>query len=175
MTRTRLALTATTLGLAAALGLSACGASPAPTSAPAAQLFDEASALESVGFETELAAPDPSASDPAADRKEKRQERRAAGRKFLRQNTLHGEMTVQGKDGVRTIVVQRGTVTATDGRTLTVKSTDGFTLTWTNASDLRVVQDRKKVDASAIKNGSTIGVAGARDGSATTARLVVIG
>jgi hypothetical protein len=190
MTRTRLALTATTLGLAAALGLSACGASPAPNnSAPAAgtvrdgsldgfldgSFGEEAAALQAVGYETEPAAPGPSASAPAADRKEKRQERRAAGRKFLRKNTLHGEMTVQGKDGVRTIVVQRGTVTASDGRTITVKSTDGFTLTWTNAPDLRVVQDRKKVDAAAVKTGATIGVAGAKDGSATTARLVVIG
>ena len=188
MTRTRLALTATTLGLVAALGLSACGASPAPSTGSAAapssadsaldsSLGDEAAALEAVGYETALA-PDPSASgapSAAPDRKERRQERRAAARKFLRKNTLHGEMTVQGKDGVRTVVVQRGTVTSTDGKTLTVKSTDGFTLTWTAGSDLRVVQDKKKVDAAAIKTGAAIGVAGAKDGSATTARLVVIG
>jgi hypothetical protein len=192
MTRTRLALTATSLGLAAVLGLSACGASPAPSTGSAAapssadsaldssldsSLGDEAAALQAVGYETALA-PDPSASgapSAAPDRKERRQERRTAARKFLRKNTLHGEMTVQGKDGVRTVVVQRGTVTATDGKTLTVKSTDGFTLTWTAASDLRVVQDKKKVDAAAIKTGAAIGVAGAKDGSATTARLVVIG
>ncbi|GLY95827.1 hypothetical protein [Actinoplanes sp. NBRC 103695] len=182
MTRTRLALTATSLGLAAVLGLSACGASPQPSAASAAasldaSLGDEAAALQAVGYETVLA-PDPSASgEPSAapGRKERRQERRVAARKFLRKNTLHGEMTVQGKDGARTVVVQRGTVTATDGRTLTVKSTDGFTLTWTAASDLRVVQDKKKADAAAIKTGTAIGVAGAKDGPATTARLVVIG
>ncbi|MEV6636084.1 hypothetical protein AB0M54_35575 [Actinoplanes sp. NPDC051470] len=181
--RRRAALTATALGLAAVLGLSACAAGPAPSAAPAAvadsldaSLGDEVAALEAVGYQTELA-PDPSPSSSAAapDRKAKRQERRVAARKFLRKNTLHGEMTVQGKDGVKTVVVQRGTVTATDGKTLTVKSTDGFTLTWTVASDLRVVQDRAKADASAIKNGGTVGVAGAKDGSATTARLVAIG
>lgn len=182
MTRTRLALTATSLGLAAALGLSACGAgaAPAPATAAAAldaSLGDEAAALQAVGYETELAAPDPSASSsaPAADRQERRQERRAAARKFLRKNTLHGEMTVQGKDGVRTVVVQRGTVTATDGKTLTVKSSDGFTIAWTVGADLRVVQDKKKVDAAAIKSGAAIGVAGAKSGATTTARLVVIG
>ncbi|MFG1603565.1 hypothetical protein [Actinoplanes sp. NPDC049265] len=172
-------LAVTSLGIAAVLGLSACGAGLAsgPSAAPApaavdSSLGDEAAALQAVGYETEVA-PGPSGQASAApDRKDKR---RLAARKFLRRNTLHGEMTVQGKDGVRTVVVQRGTVTATDGKTLTVKSSDGFTLTWNVTADLRVVQDRKKVDASAIKNGAAIGVAGAKDSAATTARLVVIG
>ena len=88
---------------------------------------------------------------------------------------LHGEVAVQGKDGVRTIVVQRGTVTAADGKTVSVKSSDGFAQTWTLGDKLRVVQDKKKVAVDAVKTGATIGVAGRKDGDAAVARLIVIG
>ncbi|MEV6491405.1 hypothetical protein AB0M20_22745 [Actinoplanes sp. NPDC051633] len=176
MTRTRITLLALTT--AALVGLTACGAGPAASP----DLAAEASALQAVGFETGLEAPAPAASDSASDsasaksdRAEKRQQRRQNVRKYLRKNTLHGEIAVQGKDGVQTIVVQRGTVTATDGRTISVKSADGFALTWTVDDQLKVVQDRKKAEASAIKAGAEVGVAGVREGTATTARLVAIG
>lgn len=166
MTRTRMALTFTTLGLAGLLSLTACGGA-------AADVSDEAYALQAVGLETglEQAAPAPSAG-PAAAASGKRDR---AARKLLRKNTLHGEITVQGKDAVRTVVVQRGTVTAVDAGTLSVKSSDGFALTWTLGDKLKVVQDKKKVEASAVKVGAAVGVAGAKDGTVTTARLVAIG
>jgi hypothetical protein len=81
---------------------------------------------------------------------------------------------VQGKDGVRTIVVQRGAVTAVTSTSVTVKSTDGYALTWTFGDRLRVVQDKRTVAASTLKAGEQIGVAGAKDGSATDARLIAI-
>jgi hypothetical protein len=43
---------------------------------------------------------------------------------------LHGELTVQTKDGVQTFLVQRGTVTAVGSGSVTVRSSDGFTRTW---------------------------------------------
>jgi hypothetical protein len=166
MTRTRILLTVSTLGLAAVLGLAGCAAAPA-----AVNLSDEAAALQAIGFDTGLAAaPTPSASDaPKATR-----ERRAAVRRYLRKNTLHGEITLQGKDGVKIIVVQRGTVTAVSTTGISVRSTDGYALTWTYGDKLRVVQDRKTVATTTIKSGAEVGVAGTRDGSATTARLIVI-
>jgi hypothetical protein len=175
MTRTRIALTICTLGLAGLLGLTGCGAgtTTAATQA-AADVTDEATALQAVGFNTGLAAdPSPSAStapDPATPRKD----RRMAIRKYLRRNTLHGDITVQGKDGVKTIVVQRGTVTAVTSTGVSVKSTDGFALTWTFGDKLRLVQDRKAVPTSALKTGQEVGVAGTRDGDATKARLIAI-
>lgn len=173
MTRTRIALTLTTLGLAGLLGLTGCGAGPAPAGAPvavAADVADEAYALAGLGLATGLeAAPAPSESAaPGQARK------RPGARKYLRKNTLHGELTVQGKDGVKTIVVQRGTVTAVDATTVTVKSADGFTQSWTFGARLRVVQDRKTVETTAIKNGAEVGLAGAKDGARSVARLVVI-
>jgi hypothetical protein len=166
MTRHRMALTLTT----AALALTACTAAPA---ADVADVAVEAYALQEVGLETglaEAAAPAPSASAADGERR-----RGPAARRHLRKNTLHGEFTVQGKDGVRTVVVQRGAVTAVDGRAVTVKSADGWTLTWTLASDVRVRQDRTKADVAAVRTGAQVGVAGARDGDTATARLVVVG
>ena len=179
MTRTRMALALSTVGLAGLLGLAGCGvAAGTPTNAAApvvaADLSDEAAALQAVGFDTGLAAdPAPSASAGAADTT-KIKHPRIAIRKYLRKNTLHGSVTVQGKDRVKTIVVQRGTITAVTSTSVSVKSTDGFTAVWTFGDPLRVVQDKKKVEASALKTGETIGVAGLQSGSATNARLIAI-
>jgi hypothetical protein len=177
MTRTRIALTLCTLGLAGLLGLTGCGVGAGTTTAAAqaaADVTDEATALQAVGFNTGLAAdPSPSAST-APDSATPRKDRRMAIRKYLRKNTLHGDITVQGKDGVKTIVVQRGTVTAVTSTGVSVKSTDGFALTWTFGDKLRLVHDRKAVPTSALKTGQEVGVAGTRDGDATKARLIAI-
>jgi hypothetical protein len=178
MTRTRIALTVTTLGLIGVLGLSGCGAAArtaAVAGSTAADVSDEAYALQAVGLETGLeAAPAPSASAGTADRKDKRVERRKAIRKYLHKNTLHGEVTVQGKDGVKTVVVQRGTITAVTSTGVSVKSTDGFALTWTFGDKLRVLQDKKTIQPGALKTGAEIGVAGAKDGGVTSARLIAV-
>jgi hypothetical protein len=169
MTRTRIALTLTTVSLAGLLGLSGCGGGSAPAgapAAPAADVADETFALAAVGLEADPA--------PSASAGQDKAGKHPGVRKFLRKNTLHGEMTVQGKDGVKTVVVQRGTVTAVDATTMSVKSADGFAQTWTYGDKLRVVQDKKKVEAGAIKSGAEIGLAGAKDGDKNVARLVVI-
>ncbi|MEV4627696.1 hypothetical protein AB0J90_15555 [Micromonospora sp. NPDC049523] len=119
----------------------------------------------------------PSSSVPTGARQGERAadpRQRARARVLLRRNTLHGEVVVQGKDGTKTVAVQRGTVTAIDGTSMTVKSTDGFTLTWTFGPDLRVVQRRATVQPSEVKVGTQLGVSGAKDGDNGVARLVVI-
>src|SRR4029450_447591 len=73
------------------------------------------------------AAPDPSASAEPGKREGWR--KRHAGRVLLRRNPLHGEAVVQTKEGTKTVLVQRGEITAVDGDSVTVKSADGFTLT----------------------------------------------
>lgn len=178
MTRTRIALTLTTLSLTGLLGLTACGVGADPTGAPApavavADVADEAYALSAVGMQTGLEA-DPAPSASASPDRRKGKERPHGIRRFLHKNTVHGEITVQGKDGVKTVVVQRGTVTAVNPTTVTVKSTDGFTQTWTFGDKLKIVQDRKAVEAGAVKTGAEIGVAGAKDGDKNVARLVAI-
>lgn len=120
------------------------------------------------------AAPERAGDRPRGERAD---QRRTMGRArvLLRRGALHGEAVVRTRDGgTRTVVVQRGEVTAVDGDSMTVRSTDGFTLTWTFADDLRVVERRRAVQPEQVKVGTKVAVAGAKDGSASVARLVVI-
>jgi hypothetical protein len=174
MTRTKVALTLSTLGLAGLLGLTGCGLTTPQAAAAGGDLSDEAYALQTVGLDT--GTPTPAASTGAGTKAGAKAggEHRRAIRRYLRKNTLHGEVTVNGKNGVQTIVVQRGTVTAVTSTTVSVKSTDGFTATWTYGPDLKLVQDKKKVETGALKTGEAIGVAGTKDGSTDTARLAVL-
>jgi len=174
MTRNRMALILSTAGLAGVLALAGCGATaPSATASLGADVADEAAALQQVGFDTGLA-DTPSASPSSSAGLGTPELRRKAIRKYLRKNTLHGEVAVQTANGVKTIVVQRGSVTAVGSGSVTVRSTDGFSLTWTLADKLTVVQARQKVTASALKTGEQIGVAGVKDGSATDARLIAL-
>ena len=156
------------LGITGTLALAGCGLGGTQTPAAAsADIADEAVALQQVGFDTGLADSGPSARAGDAPRR--------TLRKYLRRNTLHGEVAIQTKnDGTKTVVVQRGSVTAVTGTGLTVKSTDGFTLTWTFGDKLTIVQSRKAVGKSALKTGAQIGIAGTEDGAAATARLIAI-
>ena len=179
MTRTRMALILPTIGLAGALALAGCGVARPSTTASlggslGADVADEAVALQQVGFDTGLADA-PSASPSAASTGLGTPEvRRKAIRKYLRKNTLHGEVAVQTASGVKTIVVQRGAVTAVGSGSVTVRSTDGFSLTWAFGDKLTVVQAKQKVAASALKAGEQIGVAGVKNGGATEARLIAV-
>jgi hypothetical protein len=154
MTRTRIAV------IALALALTGCGAAPSG-SAVTQDLGDvdaELVALQEAGS--------------AGDGEQARP--RAAIRKHLRKNTLHGEVAVQTKDGVRTVVVQRGTITAVSDSGITVESTDGFDLTWTYGDPLRLVRDRKAAERTVLRTGVQVGVGGLRDGDVTKARLIVV-
>jgi hypothetical protein len=188
MTRTRIGLAMGTLviGAAALVGLTACDRGAAVAS-PAEVVSDtavsaEAQALTALGFDTTGAPivtdPAPAPSTDAAAPAPKASKAPRAGlkgiRRYLRKNTLHGEFVVRTKDGTKTVDVQRGTVTAIDARTATVKSTDGFTLTWTFGNPIDVLDHRTTVQPSAVKVGTEIGVAGTKDGSTTSARLIVI-
>jgi hypothetical protein len=179
----------TTIGLAGLLGLTACSAGVHPdrsdvasagsaAASPGSDVAsagsdagDEALALTEVGFETGLeTVPAPAASGAATDAGRKI----GPARRLLRRNTLHGEVTLQTKKGVRTVIVQRGTATAVTATTVTVTSTDGFTTTWTFADKMRIRKDKKKADRAAVKGGAEVGVAGAQVGNTTTARLIVV-
>jgi hypothetical protein len=148
------------LGISGVLLLAGCG--QAATASP--DISDAAVALQQVGFSTESTGSTATAA-PA----------RKVLRKNLRKNTLHGEVVVQTKkNGVRTVVVQRGSITAVTGDRVSVQSSDGFALTWTLGDKVRVVQDHKAVAASALKTGAAIGIAGTKEGGTSTARLIVL-
>jgi hypothetical protein len=165
MTRIRIALAALAL-----LGLSACGIaqSAEPDSVDvAADLPAEAQALSAMGFEAALVPVEAPTVDPST-----RPDRHRRARVFLHRNVLHGEAVVQTKDGQKTVAVQRGTVTAINDKSVTVKSADGFTQAWTFGSPLHVVEHRTTIQPNAIKVGDEIGVAGAKESSGYVARLI---
>jgi hypothetical protein len=153
-----------------------------PAGSVVEEYSDEAAdGLEALGFDTDLvayAAIAPSASPttpgPKGDRREKRRERVEGLRHRFGKRALHGEFVVQTKDGVKTLVVQRGTVTAITDTSITVKSADGFTLTWTFGDKLRVVERRTTVQPKDVAVGTEVGVSGAKEGDQPVARFIVI-
>ncbi|MCZ7440784.1 hypothetical protein O7598_30650 [Micromonospora sp. WMMC241] len=195
MTRQRIVTGATALLAAAALGLAGCGAAQVGTDQAresavevAAAMGVDGQALAALGVDAEdldvdpVAAPAPSASgSPGTQAGERKGDRAQEWRKrhrakvLLRRNTLHGEVVVQTKEnGTKTVAVQRGQVTAVDAKSMTVKSADGFTMTWTFDEKLRVVERRATLRATDVKVGTTVGVAGAKEGDQGIARLVVV-
>jgi hypothetical protein len=169
-TRIGIALSTLVLGAAGLLGLAGCGG----PDADAAALSAEGRTLAALGFEAAAVAdPAPAPSGSASAPKGKT---RDGGRHRLpRRNALHGEAVVKTRDGAtRTVVFQRGEVTAVDDKSVTVKSTDGFTQTWTFGTPLRVVEHRAAVQPSAVKVGTKVGVAGDKTGAGPAAHLVVI-
>ncbi|GAA1748161.1 hypothetical protein [Luedemannella helvata] len=87
---------------------------------------------------------------------------------------LHGEVTVQTRNGTRTLVAQRGEITALTDATLTVRSADGYTLTWTFADKYHFFQHRRLIQPTDLKVGMQVGVAGFKDGDTPKARAVII-
>ncbi|MFJ8685826.1 hypothetical protein [Micromonospora wenchangensis] len=187
-----IAVTATSLLAALTFGVAGCGSAQVAQDGTKAATVDVAAALGVEGLALAAWGLDPAELDllaapaasttpsPEAGDKGKRGERaqelrqRRQARVKLGRNGLHGEAVVQTKDGTKTVVVQRGEVTAIDGDSATVKSTDGFTLTWKLGDQLRVVERRTTVKASDVKVGTKVNVAGARDGDASVARLIVV-
>lgn len=183
------------IGLVAIVGLGLTGCGLVGGTQVADQAFDvvagmgaEGEALAAMGFDPDditpaeladlkLQAPSPSASPEAKGNGKGHGDRgkRLKARVLLRKNTLHGEAVVQTKDGgTQTVLVQRGQVTAVDGDSITVKSTDGFSLTWSFADDLRVVERRSTIEPKQLAVGAQVGVAGTKSGDGGSARLVVI-
>ncbi|WP_431935161.1 hypothetical protein [Micromonospora sp. RP3T] len=169
----------TAVEVAAAMGtdgqaLAALGVDPAdldvdPVAAPAPSASGTPAAQGGSGTPDEQAGP-----DRKGDRAQDWRKRHRA-RVLLRKNRLHGEVVVQTKEnGTKTVAVQRGEVTAVDAKSMTVKSVDGFTMTWTFDEKLRVVERRATIQANEIKVGTTVGVAGAKEGDKGVARLVVV-
>ena len=171
-----------TIGLAfgvALLALAGCARSTGSEATDTTLSWD-AQALESIGFTTgDLTDPVTTVTQsPAPGRQAQGKNRIITRHKLIRfafgKRALHGEAVVQTDEGTKTVVVQRGTVTAVDATSVTVKSSDGFTLTWTLGDQVKIVKDGAQVAPSALATGATVGVAGEKTGTTTTARLVVV-
>jgi hypothetical protein len=187
----RVVLSVVCVAVAALLGLAACAAGSSAAAGDGAAYSDlswEAQALQSIGFapnDMTLAAqanpsPAPSASPGASSgsRAGKGAKLRQLRHRLIRfgfgKRLEHGQATVQTDEGTKTVVVQRGSVTAITATSVTVKSADGYTLTWTFGNPFTVIKDRATIQPSDVAVGTQVGIAGAQDGSATDARLMVV-
>jgi hypothetical protein len=187
----RVALATAAFGAVALIGLTGCGPADASNDLTASNdLSPQASALSAafgldpyeVTTDVPAAEPTPSASpgaarDPGAakDKGGKHPGLRALKlRRALGPHVEHGEVVVQTKDGDKTVDVQRGTVTAINDTSVTVKSADGFTQTWVFGTPFHVIERRTSIQANAVAVGTQVGVAGIKNGATVTANLLVI-
>ena len=155
-----------TVALLGLTSLAACGRAEDTT-----DVTWDGQALMAIGYTTEEVVPSAEDPQPGPGAGERRRHPRL---RYAFRHTLHGETVVQTDEGTKTVVVQRGKVTAVDGTSLTVESSDGFSLTWKAGDPLRVIVNRAKADLSAITVGTEVGIAGAKDGGSPVARLIIV-
>ena len=96
-------------------------------------------------------------------------------RHALGRRVLHGEVTVQTREGVRTIVLARGEVTALSKDAITVKSSDGVETSFALNGDTRYGFRNEPAPNAELKVGDTAFVAGEKSGSGAVAKRVVSG
>ncbi|HEY3684195.1 MAG TPA: hypothetical protein VGL93_14195 [Streptosporangiaceae bacterium] len=92
----------------------------------------------------------------------------------LIRRAVHGTFTVRTKKGFRTVEVQRGSVTAVSGGTVTVTSRDKQAHRYTVNGDTRVRLDKKKSDRSHIAKGLRVYVITSPQRGTSVARVIVL-
>jgi hypothetical protein len=91
----------------------------------------------------------------------------------LARRALHGELTVQTNEGVKTVVMARGEVSALADDSITVKSSDGVSTSFRIDGDTRFGFRREPDPRAELKVGDTVWVVGDKSGDTTTASNVV--
>jgi hypothetical protein len=93
----------------------------------------------------------------------------------LGRRVLHGEVTVQTQEGVKTIVMARGEVTALSKDAITVKSSDGVETSFAVDGDTRYGFRNEAAPTAELKVGEDAFVAGEKSGDRAVAKRVVSG
>jgi hypothetical protein len=96
-------------------------------------------------------------------------------RHALGRRVLHGEVTVQTKEGVKTVVMAYGQVTALSKDAVTVKSSDGVETSFGIDGDTRFGFRNEPAPSAELKVGEDAFVAGEKSGDRATAKRVVSG
>jgi len=117
---------------------------------------------------------------PSGGTKADKARAKALGRGFgfrhgLGRRVLHGEVTVQTQEGVKTLVMASGEVSALSKDAITVKSSDGVETRFTLNGDTRYGFRNEPAPSAELKVGDTAFVTGEKSGSGATARRVVSG
>jgi len=92
----------------------------------------------------------------------------------LGRRALHGEVTFQTKDGVKTVVFARGKVTAVSDSSVTITSSDNVATTFALDADTRYGTRRHQQARSDVKAGVQAAVVGLKSGGSATASRVVV-
>jgi hypothetical protein len=101
---------------------------------------------------------------------------RGAGlRHGLGRRVLHGEMTIETREGVKTVVLARGEVTALSGNAITIKSPDGVETSFGIDGDTRYGFRNEPAPNAELKVGEDAFVAGEKSGDRALAKRVVSG
>jgi hypothetical protein len=93
----------------------------------------------------------------------------------LGRRVLHGEVTVQTREGVKTLVMARGEVTALSEDGITVKSSDGVETSFGIDDDTRYGFRNEPDPTAELKVGEDAFVAGEKSSDRAVARWVVSG
>jgi hypothetical protein len=93
----------------------------------------------------------------------------------LGRRVLHGEVTVQTQEGVKTLVMASGEVSALSKDAITVKSSDGVETGFTLNGDTRYGFRNEPAPSAELKVGDTAFVTGEKSGSGAVAKRVVSG
>jgi hypothetical protein len=96
-------------------------------------------------------------------------------RHALGRRVLHGEVTVQTKEGVKTLVLAYGQVTALSKDAVTVKSSDGVETSFGIDGDTRFGFRNEPTPSAELKVGEDAFVAGEKSGDRAVAKRVVSG
>lgn len=100
---------------------------------------------------------------------------RIGGRHALGRRVLHGEVTLQTKEGVKTIVMARGEVTALSGDAIAIKSSDGVQTSFKIDGDTRYGFRNEPAPSAQLRVGDSALVAGEKSGDTTTAKRILSG
>ena len=100
---------------------------------------------------------------------------RAGWRHALGRRVLHGEVTLQTKEGTRTVVMAYGTVTVLSKDAITVRSSDGVETSFKLDGDTRFGFRDEPAPSAELKVGEDAFVTGEKSGGTATARRVVSG
>jgi hypothetical protein len=93
----------------------------------------------------------------------------------LGRRVLHGEVTVQTREGVKTLVMARGEVSALSGDAVTVKSSDGVETAFRLDGETRYGFRNEPAPRAELKVGDSAFVVGEKSGGGAVARRVVSG
>jgi hypothetical protein len=99
---------------------------------------------------------------------------RAARLRALGKNVLHGEFTVQTKNGVKVLDTEIGVITEVTPTSVAVKASDGYAQTWTLDSSTHVRANGHKGSIADLKVGETVRLLGPTSGGTATAQLALV-